>query len=271
MGGNGMSNPKPGSHAERAIAAETLALGNFHQTRRTLETMSTSDLFITIPEVTLPNGTIVPSFRVGQYVCTQGADGKAAITAEGTPWVRINFDEAQAACIVAGYALITELQWLAIAYDASQQAGNWTKGQVGEGKLFRGIRRWNYQAAQPGNVQPADAKERRWLTLSNGERICDLNGNVYQWVFDDVQGDEQGLVARAFAADSPSLAIAPYFSMKKGMGWRPDAGTDWSGRALIRGGFRDSEAVAGAFDLYGDWPGYRYDNVGFRCTKPIGL
>lgn len=229
-----------------------------------------TDLFITVPEVTLPNGTIVPNFRVGQYVCTQGGDGKAAVTAEGTPWVRINFEEAKAACFAAGYVLITELQWLAIAHDAARQDCNWTKGKVGEGKLFRGIRNWNVSSAQPGTYEPTDSKERRWLTLSNGERICDLNGNVFQWVFDNIQGDDNGIVARAFADDSQSLQ-APFPSMKKGMGWRPDAGANWSGYALLRGGGWNSGADAGAFYLGDDWPGHRRGYVGFRCTQPIGL
>jgi formylglycine-generating enzyme required for sulfatase activity len=222
--------------------------------------------FITIPETTLPSGLVVPGFQVGQYVCTQGDDGKAVVTPDGAPWVNINYAEAKEACQKAGYKLLTERQWLAIAWNASQQDGNWTKGKVGDGKLFRGLRKSNVSGAQPGNVEPADKKERRWLTLSNGERICDLNGNVWQWLFDDVQGDENGLIDKAFAADSPSLTTAPYPSLKKGMGWRPDAGTNWSGNALIRGGCWDSESYAGAFLLDYGWPAYRYVNVGFRCT-----
>ena len=231
---------------------------------------STTDLFIAVPEVTLRNGTVVPAFQVGQYVCTQDSAGRAAVTAEGAPWVSITFEEAKAACIAAGYALITELQWLAIAHEVAGQDCNWTKGKVGEGKLFRGIRKGSFSAAQPGNVEPADSKERRWLTLSNGERICDVNGNVFQWVFDNVQGDENGIVAKPFADDSLSLQ-APHPCLKKGMGWRPEAGRDWSGDALIRGGCWYSEASAGVFYLNGGWPDYRSGRVGFRCTKPRGL
>ena len=230
---------------------------------------TTPDLFITVPQVTLPNGTVVPSFRVGQYVCTQGTDGKAAVTAEDAPWVRINFEEAKAACIAAGYALITELQWLAIAWDAALVAANWNTGIVGRGRLAQGLRQGTVDSAQPGTYQPEDPDEQRWLTLSNGERICDLNGNVYQWVFDNVQGDEQGLIAREFAKDSPSITTPPFPSGTKGMG---DYETwDWSGAALIRGGYWDSEARAGAFHLDRVWPDFRYDLVGFRCTQPIGL
>ena len=229
---------------------------------------STTDLFIPIPETTLPNGTLVPAFRVGRYVCTRDESGKAAVTAEGAPWVRINFEEAKAACLAAGYALITELQWLAIAHNAAQQAGNWNTGIVGQGRMHQGLRQDTTDGPHPGCQIPDDPDEQRWLTLSNGERICDLNGNVYQWIFDDAQGDAAGLVARAFAEDSPSITTAPFPSMTKGMGWRPDAGADWSGNALIRGGYWSSGAYAGAFRLNDDWPGNRGDYVGFRCTQP---
>lgn len=228
----------------------------------------TTDLFIPVPETCLPNGTIVPAFRVGQYVCTRGADGKAAVTAEGAPWVNINFEEAKAACVAAGYSLITELQWLALAWNASQQACNWNTGIVGSGRLAQGFRQGTSICAGAGDFVPEDPDEQRFLTLSNGELICDLNGNVFQWVLDDVQGDAAGLVADKIAADSPSLTTAPFPSMTKGMGWRPDGERDWSGRALFRGGCWSSESIAGAFHLDRGWPDYRGDGVGFRCTQP---
>ncbi|WP_018991274.1 SUMF1/EgtB/PvdO family nonheme iron enzyme [Aromatoleum toluclasticum] len=228
------------------------------------------NFFITVPETTLPDGTIVPAFQVGQYACSRSKDGQAVVTAEGTPWVRINYRAAIEDCKAAGFALITERQWLAIAHNVAAQACNWTGGAVGEGELFQGLRNWMVEEAQPGTYQPTDESERRWLTLSNGERICDLNGNVYQWIFDDLQGDEEGVVAHPFAEASPSIK-APFERMQKGMGWRPQAGADWSGYALIRGGYWDSDSLAGVFRLSYVWPDREYDIVGFRCTKPIGL
>ena len=38
----------------------------------------TADLFITVPETTLPNGIVVPSFMVGQYACTKSPENQAA-------------------------------------------------------------------------------------------------------------------------------------------------------------------------------------------------
>lgn len=220
--------------------------------------------FITVPQVTLPNGHIEPSFRVGQFACSKGEDGKAVITEYGTPWSRISYYEAKEACRAIDCELITELQWLAIAHDVATQDCNWTGGKVGEGDLFQGLRNWNVSSAQPGTFVSDDETEQRWLTLSNGERICDLNGNIYQWVHDNVQGDENGIIARDFAEGSPSISTPQFPSCQNGMGdydvW------DWSGRALFRGGCWISGSSAGVFSLDRGSPEYRVDRVGFRCT-----
>ena len=224
-----------------------------------------TDHFVTVPETTLPGGLLVPTFQIGVYAATRGEDGKATVRADGAPWVEINYRDAKRACEAAGYAAITETQWLAVAYNASQVASNWTGGKVGEGELFQGIRNWHVNSAQPGNCEPTDLSERRWLTLSNGEQVCDLNGNVYQWVVDDVQGDTEGIIARPFASDSPSRTTPPYPNRTHGMG---DTTTgDWSSRALLRGGCWFSESLAGAFALSYDGPDGASGVVGFRCTK----
>ncbi len=224
-------------------------------------------LFVTVPDVTLPNGVIVPSFQVGQYLCSENDDGKAVVTATGTPWVDINYYDAKEACEAAGFKLITELQCLAIAHDIANVGKNWTGGAVGVGNLKQGLRNDTVDEAQAGDYVPDDADEGRWFELSNGERICDASGNAFTWVFDDVQGDSDGLIAKPFADDSPSLTTAPYPSMEKGTGWRPNAGRDWSGYALVRGGYWGSVDFAGAFYLDRDWPDGEGGDIGFRCTK----
>jgi len=230
---------------------------------------TTGDQFITVPETTLPCGTVVPSFQVGQYAASKSSDGKAVITADGKPWTSINFENAKQACLDAGYSLITETQWLAIAHNVVNVDANWTKGKVGEGKLFRGIRKGNVSEAQAGDFDPTDKKERRWLTLSNGEKICDMNGNVFSWIFDDLHGDEKGVINKPFDTKDPSISTAPYPSLEKGMGWRPDCARNWSGGALFRGGYWGSDDAAGVFRLSYDWPGYDGYRVGFRCTKSL--
>jgi hypothetical protein len=229
--------------------------------------MSKNSLFVAVPSIILPNGVTVPSFQVGQYLCAKGEDGAAVVSATAAPWVRINYAEAGQACEATGGKLITELQYLAIAHDIAAQDINWTGGRVGAGCVFQGLYKDNVDGAQPGDFVSSDEDERRWHQLSNGEKVFDFAGNAYSWVFDDVQGDERGLVAKAFAEDSPSIATAPFPCMENGMGWRPDAGANWSGGALVRGGYWDGGDSAGVFYLYLDWPDRRGDVVGFRCTK----
>ena len=87
-------------------------------------------------------------------------------------------------------------------------------------------------------------------------------------MFDDVQGDAEGVTSQRFAGNSPSITTAPYPSMEKGMGWRPAAGTNGSaGYVLIRGGCWGSGRHTGVFSLNFGLPGSAWDVVGFRCTK----
>ena len=223
--------------------------------------------FVTVPETTLPGGIVVPAFEVARYLSSRDDSGALLIAADRMPWVEIDYHAARAACTAAGYKLITELQALALSYNIATQPANWTGGAVGEGKLFQGLRSGDFDEAQAASYVPSSDDERRYFALSNGERVCDVSGNAFTWVFDDVQGDSDGLVARAFAKNSPSITTATYPSMQRGAGWQPRAGSDWSGGALVRGGCFLSEDYAGVFRLGDGWPGGADDDVGFRCTK----
>lgn len=218
--------------------------------------------YIIVPQMTLPNGKVVPSFQVGKYSSSRGPMGTPISIATAAPWVKINYHEAKDAAECNAMDLITETQALAIAWDISQQDINWTGGKVGEGVIYQGLHTGTVNEAQAGTYESTEPDERRWHQLSNGERIYDFAGNVFTWVFDDVQGDEGGLTGK-IATDSISLQ-APFPSMQKGMGWRPDGSRDWSGIALFRGGCWYSGSYAGVFDLYNVWPGYRGVYVGFR-------
>lgn len=230
------------------------------------EKVLAESIYITVPQVTLPDGTVVESFRAAKYLSSRAAGGYAVSTAEGMPWVRINYDDARKACLLSGATLILESQALAIAYDISQQDINWTGGKVGEGKVYQGVHKGRVSSAQPATYESTDTEERRWHQLSNGERIYDFAGNAFSWVFDNVQGDIDGKNSK-IAADSISLTTAPFPSQEKGMGYRPDGARDWSGSALIRGGYWCSGSAAGVFSLRSGWHGDEGGGVGFRCTK----
>lgn len=232
-----------------------------------LHLTTAADGFITVPETTLPTGQVVPSFQVAQYACSKSNSGLAMVSADGKPWVNITYRAAKEACGVADFKLITELQYLAISHNIAQQDINWSGGKVGEGAIYQGLHLGTVSSGQAGTYESPKPAERRWHELSNRARIYDFAGNVYTWVFDDVQDDADGLVKGSIAKDSPSLSCAPAPSSQKGVGYVPEGPLSWSGRALVRGGCWCSGSHAGVFCLYYGWPDYAGDVVGFRCTK----
>lgn len=226
------------------------------------------DDFVTVPKTVLPDGTVVPAFRVGRYACSKGADGKAAVSKDGKPWTNINFAAAKEACAVAGFALITELQCLAIAHQIWHQDVNWSGGKVGVGKLYQGLHKDTVNSPQDGNYESPHAEERRWHELANGERVFDFAGNVWSWVFDNVQGNDQGIVSKPIGKDSPSRSTVPEDCYAKGGGYIFDSSNlNWSSLALVRGGRWSSGSRAGVFRLRDGWPDGERVYVGFRCTK----
>jgi len=225
--------------------------------------------FVAVPATLLPCGITVPAFAVARWLAARGPDGRILLSEAAPPWVCIGYREARLACALAGFRLLTELQALAIAYDIAGQAPNWTGGAVGAGRLFQGLHRGRCAGAQPACVEPPDPLERRWHVLSNGERIHDCAGNAFSWVFDDVQGNLDGIVAHMFAPGSPTLATAPGAPMQQGLGWWPRAGRSWWGRALARGGSWSSQEGAGVFTVVDERPQAERAYVGFRCTLPL--
>jgi len=226
--------------------------------------------FITVPETTLPSGQVVPAFQVSQYHISKDSNGAPIVDPQLVPWTDIDFADAKAQCEAMGGQLIRESQALALAWNVFNVAANWSDGVVGEGTLLMGLHDdYDLDEAPTGDYVHPDADQRRGFKLSNGETVFDVAGCIYTWVFDDVQGDAEGLIANAFAEGSPTVATAPYPSMEKGMGWRPRSGIDWSGYALVRGGRWCSGSGAGVFGVDVGWPGFGDDSVGFRCTKGL--
>ena len=227
------------------------------------------DQFIRIPQTTLPLG-VVPEFDVGVYLCSQ-VDGRAAVNADGQPWTRITYQAAVDACLAAGYYLLTETQWLAIAWRVCRVRENWAGYTEDESRVLQGIRKGLIKAPKPGRYNPSHLHEHRWLEVTDRATgsLCDLNGNAMQWVWDDVQGDENGLPV-GISADSPSLTSQPYPRHTHGMGWSPSHGTtNRTDRGLCRGGGFLSGKDAGIYGLQTARAFGEYISVGFRATRPI--
>ena len=223
--------------------------------------------YITVPGRTLCNGVVVPEFKVMAYPAAMGEAGVPVSVPDLKPWVNVSYFQAKEVSEKAGLGLLRESQAIALIHDIIEQDENWTGGKVGEGRLYGGLHKGSVSGPQAGNYEPSDPEERTWYVLSNGERIYHWSGNVWQWIFDDLHGDENGIIAERFEKGDPSITC-PYSPMEKGIGWYPEAGDDWSGYAPIRGGSWGIGALAGAFRLNYNTPTYTGNyNVGFRCSQ----
>ena len=244
-------------------------------------------------------------FCVMKYEAKQDASKNPTSTATGTPWVSVDWHEAKQACKRAGAHLITPAEWMTIARDAEAVAGNWTGGSVGSGYLFAGHNdnapaaakaasatdTGNYRCAYtdtggtteapspcPTNTASGTSgtvgNQVRTLTLSNGNVIWDLAGDVWEWTdmdmtalgiwYDSVGAwkewsdanltDYERIVAGSTAYTSAS-GVGRYIS---------SAGA----RAAVRGGRWSDTVSAGAFTLdLNDVPSLVYTSFGFRCAK----
>ena len=225
--------------------------------------------------------------------------GVPTSTAADIPWVSINQQDSATECasLGKGYHLITNDEWMTIATNVAEQATNWEGEVVGTNEMARG-----HSDNNPANACAADASDsnayvetdctgsasgtfnqRRTHTLSNGEVIWDLAGNVWEWTsyFNDKEKptpvgnawdeftDLTGTTTMPLTDLIPQVAIDNSWNSIKSIGqYYP--GNDVSGGALLRGGRMDYTNFAGVFTarLY-DSPIYEDSGIGFRCVVTV--
>ena len=115
-----------------------------------------------------------------------------------TPWVNITQANAKTACTALGanYDLISNPEWMTIAYEIEKTASNWSSGVVGVGMLNRGHSDDNPSSAlavantndpyigtgnNSGQAAGSGWEQKRAHTLSNGQVLWDFAGNVIEW------------------------------------------------------------------------------------------
>lgn len=223
--------------------------------------------------------------------------------ASNTPWVNLTQAEASQACsaLGAGFKLITNKEWMTIATDIADVSVNWSNNGVGDGQLLVG-----HSDDSPGlacaasaddnlNVVEGDCANRgsasddfvqqRTHTLSNGQIIWDLGGNVREWTSDFNNTDkpsDDGIPDQAWREYTsidgtstlpltdliPQIAIdnswntnqkiGMYFAGFAGFGGVLRRGGDWDDGITNSGGLFTASLRAGAIESY--------DMIGFRCS-----
>jgi len=113
--------------------------------------------------------------------------------ASGNPWVNINqttaITNSQNVAGCTGCHLMSEAEWMTLAQNVLSVPSNWNTGIVGNGFIYSG-----HNDGMPNNSLAAavdtdtysgtgqsSGDQRRTLTLTNGEVIWDLSGNVHEW------------------------------------------------------------------------------------------
>ena len=205
------------------------------------------------------------------------------------------YNDAASYCATIGAHLITNNEWQTIVWNAEGVASNWAGGVVGgtgAGALYSGHNDNSPAYASPADSNDANgyagtdssASQRRTLTLSNGQVIWDMAGNVWQWTNNTITGTNEphgtaagwnwyqfndggmtynGMTQSAVAASTPS------WNSSNGVGeLYSENAADAATYGFIRGGYWSAGSGAGAETLnLANGPSSTDSDLGFRCAR----
>jgi len=152
-------------------------------------TFGTSDFYVAKYEMKVAGGA-PDSLKNGHKYLS----GETIVsTANDVPIVTLSQEQAMSGCqsMGEGYHLITNNEWMTIARNIEQVGSNWSSGTKGSGYIFSGHNDSDPNTALSAstddtkgyfNTLNSSGDQRRTLTLSNGNVIWDLAGNVWEHV-----------------------------------------------------------------------------------------
>lgn len=258
--------------------------------------------------------------------CTAANSKGVVSVASGYPIANITQTNSITRCsnvTVAGGAahLITNNEWMTVARNAEAQAGNWSLGAVGSGYLYAGHNdnapalalvasttdtgnnacaytdtagTTEAPASCPtntaNNTSGTAGNQKRVLTLSNGQYIWDIPGNVWEWTNDTItEANQPDVTGQTGFAWREFTALTSYGTLSYDL-VRPAGSTydatygvgriyhnSGSAAATVygfrRGGSWNSAAYVGAFTLsLNVTPSNSGNSVGFRCASaPVAI
>ncbi len=221
--------------------------------------------------------------------------------ADGTPWVNISQTNAIAAaqtipgCLTACH-LITEAEWLTIAQNVLSVPSNWSGGAVGSGYIYSGHNNYGPSSSLAADTNDSNGyagetntggNQRRTLTLTNGEVIWDLAGDVSEWTSGTSTTGQPGITGETgyswkewTAVTAPgSLSYSPSpaaTNLPGASAWNSIQGVgqlySYSGETTAYGLFRGGSwygfnTIAGVLMLKFNASSGTYVDVGFRVSR----
>ncbi|MDP1706730.1 MAG: SUMF1/EgtB/PvdO family nonheme iron enzyme, partial [bacterium] len=248
--------------------------------------------------------TLWDSSSTPASACTAANSKYVTSAADGFPLTYVTHNTAKTYCTSIGAHLLTNEEYMTIARNAEQVAGNWSTS-VGSGYLYSGHNDNTPATALTASQDDANGyygtsnasgNQRRALTLSNGQTVWDLAGNIWEHVQRtaadivtaiDLPACSDGVAGwgycqygattapyvSAYTADVAQAAVGPSntdWNSTQGMGqvYSYKNGTDQATTVFIRGGGWNNGSYAGAFTLGLSWGTGDADfGVGFRCAR----
>jgi len=280
-----------------------ISAGNSNSTRYNItDNSSAIALSTSCPSgfITVPGSTTygTSDFCIMKYEAKQSSTTVPISQAIGAPWVNINqTDSAAYSQNVAGCTgchLITEAEWLTISQNVLSVPSNWSGGAVGSGYIYSG-----HNDSAPATALVADSNDangyagetntggnqKRTLTLTNGQVIWDLAGNVHEWTSGQVADNQPGILGGGFAWRNYNALttmggilpnLFPNFGNSSAGGWTTTNGLggvhssteDNTLRGFRRGGGYASGVNSGIYMLALLYiPTYTSADLGFRVTR----
>ncbi|CAE80162.1 hypothetical protein AB1A81_10735 [Bdellovibrio bacteriovorus] len=137
-------------------------------------------------------GIVASPFCIGQYEAKNDGSARPRFIADHVPESLSNMGAvSRCSSLGAGYDLVTNSEWRAVADLIAKQAGNWASGTYGSGLLHRG----NNQSGSPVSATGGDVCApntalcasnalRRTHSLPYGQTIWDFAGNAMEAIKD---------------------------------------------------------------------------------------
>jgi prepilin-type N-terminal cleavage/methylation domain-containing protein len=233
-----------------------------------------------------------------KYEAKQSA-GVAVSQASLAPWVSItstnSISAANAAC--SGCHLVTEQEWMTVVANVLSVASNWSSGVVGSGYIYSGHNDSLPNNALIASTDDADGyngtgnssgNQRRTLTLTNGEVVWDIAGNVWEWTNDVIGANVQpGLIGEssysfkewnngALNMNGLPLVSQPGAISAQTAGWSSSQGigqlfsnySESNPKVYLRSGSWSDGSAVGVLALdFFDSSGMINSAIGFRVAK----